>query len=140
MMFRCRHPLAVATLATALSIGAGCAKDPTAVSVTVNADTTVLPLLILRTIVTVPYDPAHTVSSERSSPYASDAGDRPGPFVFPLVIALTVDPSLAGDVTITVEGLDWDTHIITAWGDTAASVVAEKTTDASLTLHPTAMP
>ena len=39
----------------------------------------------------------------------SDAADRPGPFVFPLVLSLTVDASLAGPVTVTVEGLDWDT-------------------------------
>jgi len=137
MTARARHAFsALASVASvALSLGAGCAKDPTAVLVTVDADATVPPLLILRTTVTNVDDPARRASAERSSPYASDdAGDRPGPFVFPLDIPLTVDPSLAGVVVITVEGLDWDTHAVTATGVTSAGVIAQGTTAASLTL------
>ena len=78
--------------------------------------------------------------SDRSSPYASDAADRPGPFVFPLSLPQTVDPSFAGLVDVTVEGLDWDTHAVIASGTTSGAVVAQKTTTASLTLQPTAQP
>jgi hypothetical protein len=70
----------------------------------------------------------------RSSPYASDAGDRPGPFAFPLDLDLTMDPGLAGPVDIRVEGLDWDTTAVIASGSTTAAVVAEKPVSASVTL------
>jgi hypothetical protein len=135
MTLRRRHALA---LAVALC-GAGCAKDPTAVDVTVNADATAPAILLLRTTVTDADDPSRVGSSERSSPYASDdAADRPGPFGFPTDIALTIDPTFAGPVVVTVEGLDWDTHAVIAAGSTTASVVAQTTTAASLTL--TAVP
>jgi hypothetical protein len=115
--------------------GAGCAKDPTAVNVTVNADATVPPLLILRTTVTDADEPTRIGSSNRTSPYASDdAADRPGPFGFPYDIALTIDATFAGPVVITVEGLDWDTNAVTAAGSTTGSVVAQQMTTASLTL------
>lgn len=127
-----RH--ALAALAIALC-AAGCAKDPTAVNVTVSADATVPPILILRTTVTDADDPTRVGSSERSSPYASDdAADRPGPFGFPVDIALTIDATFAGPVLVTVEGIDWDTHAVTAAGSTTGTVVAQQTTAASLTL------
>jgi hypothetical protein len=125
---------AAALIAAGLALGAGCAKDSTSVVVTVDADTTVPPLLILRTIVARADDPATQSSAERSSPYSSDAADRPGPFLFPLDLEVTVDARFAGPVVVTVEGLDWDTHAATARGSAPATVVAQKSTGASLTL------
>ena len=106
----------------------------------VDADTAVPPILILRASIGMRYDPSHVAGSDCSSPYASDAADRPGPFVFPLSLPQTVDPSFAGLVDITVEGLDWDTHTVIASGTTSGAVVAQKTTTVSLTLQPTAQP
>jgi hypothetical protein len=140
MTVRGRHAFRVAVLSAALSVGPGCAKDATGLAVTVAADPTVSPILILRATVAMRYDPSHVAGSERSSPYASDAGDRPGPFLFPLSLPVTVDQSFAGLVDITVEGLDWDTHAVIASGNASGAVVAEKTTAASLTLHPLSMP
>ena len=138
MTARTRHggarACAIGTLAAALSLGAGCAKDSTSVFVTVDADATVRPLLILRTTVARTDDPGRRASSERSSPYESDAADRPGPFLFPLGLSLTVDASFAGPVVVTIEGLDWDTHAVTARGSTPASIEAQKMTEASLAL------
>ena len=124
----------VAALSVGLVVGAGCAKDATSVLVTLDADATTPPILILRTTVARADDPATESSSERSSPAQGDAADRPGPFLFPFDLSLTVDPSFAGPVTVTIEGLDWDTHAVTARGMTPATVVAQKTTTASLTL------
>lgn len=126
--------LAVAALTAAGVLGAGCAKDATSVIVTVEADATVPPILILRTTFVRCGDPATQSSSERTSPYESDAADRPGPFLFPLVLSLTVDDIFAGPVTVTVEGIDWESHAVTARGNAPATVVAQKSTSASLTL------
>ena len=35
---------------------------------------------------------------------------------------------------ITIEGVDWDTHAVTASGSATATVVAQKMSEASLTL------
>src|SRR5215216_6501364 len=98
---RLRHLPSVTLLAVALSIGPGCAKDPTSVFIVVDADSTIPPILILRTVVERAGDPASRSSADRSSPYASDAADRPGPFLFPLGLPLTVDQTYAGPVLIT---------------------------------------
>ena len=124
----------IAALSAGLVLGVACAKDSTSVIVTVDADATVPQLLILRTTVARADDPATRSSSERSSPYDSDAADRPGPFLFPFDLSLTVDSSFAGSVMVMVEGLDWDTHAVTARGNAQATVVAQKSTNASLTL------
>ena len=102
--------------------------------VVVDADSTVPPILILRTVVERAGDPASRASADRSSPYASDAADRPGPFLFPLGLPLTVDQTYAGPVTITVEGVDWDTHAVTASGSATATVVAQQMSEALVTL------
>jgi hypothetical protein len=129
-----RWPLLAVALSFALSGGLGCAKDPTSVFVAVYADSTVPPLLILRTAIERAGDPASRASGERSSPYASDAADRPGPFLFPLGLPLTVGETYAGPVVITIEGVDWDTHAVTARGSATGTVVAQKGSEASLTL------
>jgi len=134
MMVPARHAAFVAALSAAVILGAGCAKESTSVIATVSAETTVPPILILRTVVMRPADLSRTAMAERSSPYASDAADRPGPFVFPLELAVTADESWVGSVVLTVEGLDWDTHAVTALGSTSASIVAQQKTTASLTL------
>ena len=124
----------VAALSVGIVVSAGCAKDSTSVLVTLDADGTTPPILILRTIVARTDDPATQSSSERSSPAQGDAADRPGPFLFPFDLSLTVDPSFAGSVVVTIEGLDWDTHAVTARGMTPAVVVPQQMTTASLTL------
>jgi hypothetical protein len=126
--------LGIAALSAGLVLGVGCAKDPTSVFVTMDADATVPPLLILRTTIARADDPATRSSAERSSPYASDAADRPGPFLFPLGLSVTVDTRFAGAVVVTVEGLDWDTRAVIASGNSRATVVAQQATQASLTL------
>ncbi|HEY7372452.1 MAG TPA: hypothetical protein VIF57_09865 [Polyangia bacterium] len=131
-----RQALRAAVAAAALLAGGGCAKDPTSVFVFMDADASVPPLLILRTTVTRAGDPSMQVSSERSSSVESDAADRPGPFPFPFGLKLTVDPSFAGDVVVSVEGLDWDTHAVLAGGSADAVVTAQQMTEASLTLEP----
>jgi hypothetical protein len=138
MTVRPGHAFASAVLACGLLFGAGCAKDATTVVVAVDADDTVPPLLILRTIVARADDPTRRASSNRSSPYtAVDASDRPGPFVFPMNLSLTIDAGLAGAVTITIEGLDWDTSAVIARGTGDAVAIAQGTTQASLTMTAT---
>jgi hypothetical protein len=128
--------IAALLLAAALSCGAGCAKDSTSVFVTVDANATVPPILILRTTVARAADPSVRATANRSSSYAGDAADRPGPFVFPLGLSLTVDASFAGPVVVTIDGLDWDTLAVTASGSMDATIVAQQQTQASLTLAP----
>ena len=84
MTFGGRHAFRVAVLSAALSFGAGCAKEATEVLVVVDAEAAVPPILILRASITLRYDPSRISGADLSSPYASDAADRPGPFVFPL--------------------------------------------------------
>jgi hypothetical protein len=129
-----RHAFAIGMAVAAAALGAGCAKDATAVEVTVSAEAGVPPILILRTAIARADDLDHRVSSDRSSPYASDAGDRPGPFDFPLLLPITVDESFAGPVIVTVQGIDWDSHAVTSTGTGDAVVVVQKTTSAALTL------
>ena len=119
----------------AAALGAGCAKDATTLTVSVYAEATVPPLLILRRRRwRAPTILDQRASSDRSSPYASDAADRPGPFVFPLSLPVTVDATFAGPVVVTVQGLDWDTNAVIASGVGDAVVVAQKTTAVALTL------
>jgi hypothetical protein len=136
MSLRPRYAFWGATLFAVVSFGAGCAKDATEVLVVVDTDTAAPPILLLRASIGSRDDPSRVASSRRSSRNGSDAGDRPGPFVFPLGLSLTVDPSFAGLVDITVEGLDWDSDAVIASGTTSGGVVAEKTTTASVTLKP----
>jgi hypothetical protein len=129
-----RRALAGVMMIAAAASGAGCAKDATRLYVSVEADATVPAILLLRTTIARAADPGQPVTSDRTSPYAGDAGDRPAPFVFPLGLPMTIDPSFAGPVVVTVEGLDWDSHVVLARGGGDAVVVAEKETDAALTL------
>jgi hypothetical protein len=131
-----RQALRAAVAAAVMLAAGGCAKDPTSVFVVIGADASVPPLMILRTTVTRAGDPSMQVSSERSSSVESDAADRPGPFPFPFGLKLTVDPSLAGDVVVSIEGLDWDTHAVLAGGSADAVVTPQQMTEASLTLEP----
>jgi hypothetical protein len=131
-----RQALRAAVAAVVLVAAAGCAKDPTSVFVVIGADASVPPLMILRTTVTRAGDASMKTSSERSSSAESDAADRPGPFPFPFGMKLTVDPSFAGAVVVTIEGLDWDTHAVLASGSADAVIEAQGMTEASLTLAP----
>ena len=129
-----RNTFRIGVLAAVLAGGAGCAKDPTSVLVTVSADAAVPPILILKSTVTTQDDLARVSTSSRSSRNEGDAGDRPGPFVFPLELSLTVDSSQKGLVNITVEGVDWDTYAVIASGTTMSVVVPEHNVAASVTL------
>jgi hypothetical protein len=130
------HASGALALAAALSLAGGCAKDATSVTVTVDADPSVPPILILRSTVTRANDPGQQSSADRSSSNPGDAADRPGPFVFPFALELTVDAAFAGPVIVTIQGLDWDTHALIAGGSVNAAVGAGKTTAASVTLEP----
>ena len=118
----------------ALNALAGCAKDPTTIVVGVGIDSTVPPVLILGVDVVSASDPTKTASSRLSSSTPSDAGDRPGPFYFPLLLPVSVDASFAGPVTLTVEGIDWDTAAVIATGSVTANVVAQQSTSADIVL------
>ena len=121
-------------LACALGAGA-CAKDSTSVLTVIEADTAVPPILLLQARIARADDPARMSSSRFASPYAAvDAGDRPGPFVFPFAYALTMDATFAGPVVITLEGLDWDSNAVIAAGTTNADVVAQRETQATVRL------
>ena len=117
-----------------LALFAGCAKDPTDVLTEISVDPAVPPLLILQVTVSSP-TAGQTTGGLRSTG-DGDAADRPLPFPFPLLVPIATDPSFAGPVTISIEGIDWDTHAVTASGSTAATVVAGHETLASLTLFP----
>jgi hypothetical protein len=140
MTFLARHAARVTAMVAgavlAVVIAVGCAKESTSLFVGVDADPSVPPILILRTTVARVDDPSVQSSASRASPYASDAADRPGPWLFPVGLPLTVDPVFAGDVTVTVDGIDWDTSAVIASGDTSATIAAQKQTTASLTLEP----
>jgi hypothetical protein len=112
----------------------GCAKSPTIVETEVDADATVPPLLLLHVTVVPASDPSKYESSSLRSLLLGDAADRPDPYPFPVFLPLGVDPSYGGTVTITIEGLDWDTHDVVATGSTSAQVIAEQQTQARLTL------
>jgi hypothetical protein len=120
-------------LLIAIAIG-GCAKSSTVVMTTVDVAPDVAPILLLRMTVTMSSDPGRTVSSAIRSLSLGDAVDRPAPFLFPLGLPVSVDPSFAGAVTITIEGLDWDTHGVIASGSAPAEVVPEQRTQTSVTL------
>jgi len=124
-------------LASALAplLAAGCAKSPTGVDVQVSADDSVPPLRILRSKIARDADPATAVPNEIQSRYSSDSdADLPGPFRFPMVMPVAVPSGWSGPMTITVEGLSWDTGAVIATGSTAATATREKTTEAALTL------
>jgi hypothetical protein len=134
-MTACSRQLLVGALAIATFVGtSGCAKDPTAVYTIVDVDETVPPVLKLRSTITRTSDPSQWSSGERSSPNGGDAADRPGPWVFPVGLELTVDESFAGPVTVTIESLDWDTDAVLATGNAPAIVVARRTVVATLTM------
>lgn len=121
----------------ALALG-GCAKSPTEILTHVDADSTVPPLLLLRATIVSNSDADKQASSSFVSLALGDAADRPGPYAFPLDLPLSLSASLAGPVTVTIEGLDSGSGVVVARGTTAAEVVREQQTHASLTL--TAVP
>jgi hypothetical protein len=122
-----------AALACALSAGA-CAKESTSVLMVIEADAAAPPVLLMQVRIAPVDDPTRTSSSRFTSPNLGDAGDRPGPFVFPFAMSLTVDASFAGRVVIMMEGLDWDTNAVIAAGSTTADVVPQHETQAIVRL------
>ncbi|MEP6652111.1 MAG: hypothetical protein ABJA82_02065 [Myxococcales bacterium] len=129
-----RLPLAFGLACAAAIVGGGCAKSPTVVGTTIATDDTVAPLLLLRAIAVSDGDPTRQASSSFHSLASGDAADRPGPYRFPLAFPVSVPASLAGSITLTIEGLDWDTGNVIARGATTAEVVKEQQTRANVTL------
>ena len=123
----------LAAAALACTLGA-CAKESTSVLTVIEADAAAPPVLLLQARIARADDPTRTTSSRFTSPNIGDAGDRPGPFVFPFAMSLTVDASFAGPVVVTIEGLDWDTNAVIAAGSTPADVVAQHETQAVVRL------
>jgi hypothetical protein len=116
------------------ALAAACAKDPTTIVTEVGTAADVPPLLILRTSIASTSNLERAFTAERSSLEQSDAGDRPGPFRFPLALWLTVDPSLAGPVLVSIQGLDWDTHAVIAEGSGTGEVIEGRETRAIVIL------
>lgn len=134
-----RAMLARFLLMVAVSVGAGeitgCAKPPTVVRVRADADATVPPLYLLRSTVVLQADPAHPAVVPQVSQAIGDASDRPGPYQFPLALPVNLPPGWSGAATVTLEGMDWMMQtVVIARGTTTATLVGEKTTEASLTL------
>lgn len=126
-----------ALLALGLAAGlTGCAKKPTTVLADVSVDPAVPALLQLRISVARAADPSMVASNSYSSLFKGDAADRPAPFSFPLKLSMNLPAEFAGDVIVTVAGLDWDTNAVVARGSGTAEVVAEKTAMTTLTLTP----
>jgi hypothetical protein len=125
--------LAAAAIAACVG-GLACAKDPTTIVTWVGTDATVPPLLILRTSIASTTNLERMFTSEQASLEASDAGDRPGAYRFPLPLLITVDPSLAGPVLVSIQGLDWDTRAVVAEGSGSGEVIAGRETTASVLL------
>ena len=120
----------------AITAVVGCAKSETDILVEVSADATVPPLLILK--VTLTDAAGGQSSSSIRSTLPSDSSAFPGAFPLPLLVPVSVDPSLAGTVGITVQGIDWNTYAVVATGSTTATVVPQQETKAAVTL--TAVP
>jgi hypothetical protein len=131
-----RHRSILAGAALSCLGAVGCAKSPTSILTLVDADPSAPPILILRTVVARVSDPSMVSYGQQASPNTSDAAGRPGPYGFPFALDLTVDPSFAGPVTVTIEGIDWDTYAVIASGSTTADVTAQQQTHASVTLFP----
>jgi hypothetical protein len=127
-------PLIAMVIAIATMPFSGCAKSPTEILTTVSVEDTVPPLLLLRATVARVSDPTHAASFSLFSLAPGDASDRPGPYFFPRAVPIGVSATWAGDVIVTIEGLDWDTSKILARGSTTARVAAEQTTEAALTM------
>jgi hypothetical protein len=111
-----------------------CAQSSTVIETRVNADSTVPPVLILQMAVTNIARPAIQSSSQLASLNPGFEAGVPGPFAFPLDLPISVDPSFAGTVTVTVQGLDWNTYAVIASGSTTAQVVAHEQTHAAITM------
>ena len=121
----------------ALLVDGACSQTPSTLFMTITADDGTPPIADMRTTITSLTNPGLVSSNQRRSLAVGDASDRPLPFQFPLYIPLTLDTAFAGAVTLTVEGLDWDTQSVIARGTTTATVVASQQTDAALTLTAT---
>jgi hypothetical protein len=122
---------------SALTLLSTCAQAPTVIDTEVASDGTVPPILILQMTVTNDANASLQSSSQQVSLNPGLEAGVPGPFSFPLVLPISVNSSLAGTVTVTVQGLDWNTSAAIAAGSTSAQVVAGKTTHAFLTLSST---
>lgn len=132
--------LVISALGALSAVGAGCAKSPTVVLTRVLVDDGVPPLLLLYATVVSTADPGQRTTESFVSLAPGDAGDRPAPYQFPLDLPVRVPVELAGPVTVTIEGRDWDRNVVTARGSTQASVVKEQQTSATVTLTAVSVP
>jgi hypothetical protein len=125
--------LAILAAVTCLATAGGCAKSPTVVNVQVAVDDTVAPLVLLRSRIALQSDPAYAAINDIVSRYEGDGG-LAGPFIFPMLFPVAVPTGWAGDVVITVEGLNWQDGKVAATGTTSATATREQTTEAAVTL------
>lgn len=126
--------LAILTAATGLVAAGGCAKSPTVVNVTVDVDATVPSVLLLHSTITLPGAPQTGTINKIVSPYEGDGG-LAAPFVFPMLFPVAVPAGWAGEVVITIDGVDWhDDTTVLATGMTSATATREQTTVAAVTL------
>jgi hypothetical protein len=114
-----------------------CAQSPTVIDTEVTSDGTVPPIMLIQMTVRNDSQPALQSSSQEVSLNPGLEAGVPGPFIFPLVLPISVDSTLAGAVTVTVQGLDWTSSAVIATGSTTAQVVAGKTTQALVMLTST---
>jgi len=124
----------VAGLAAGIALS-GCPKNPTVVLTTVSADQTVPALTQLTLTLSSAADPAIHVSSSLVSLYPGSLdGGLPAVYL-PQQFPLSVDPAyLSGSAIVRVDGVDNDTGAILATGSTAAQVIPDQQTEASVTL------
>ena len=112
----------------------GCAQSPTVVMTELLADQTVPPLLLLNAMVASQTDATKQAFVHFVSLAVGDASDRPGPYVFPLTLPVPVTSSLAGPVTITIEGVDEGAGAVLARGSASTQVIGGQQTRAVVTL------
>jgi hypothetical protein len=124
-----------ALCAAAIFTLAGCAKNPTFVLTTVNADQTVPALTQLTLLISSAADPSIHVSSMLVSHYPGSLDGGLPVIALPAQFPFSVDPNyLSGAAIIRVDGVDNDTGAVLATGSTPAQIIPQEQTEASLTL------
>jgi hypothetical protein len=105
---------------------AACGKTPAVLWAHVYVDDGVPPISDLRTSVVSLSHPDLEPVVQRQILVMGDAAHA-APFAFPVAIPITLNAEYAGDVTLTVSGLERDTEAVIASGEVATAVVTSKT-------------
>lgn len=122
-----------AALLLAVAAG-GCAKTPTVILIDLSTEASVSPLLLLNASVVADADPTKIATASFVSQFPGTDADRPSAYRFPFQMPLSVPSSFIGPVTVTIEGLDWDTSQVIARGSGPAQVIKEQQTMATVVL------